>query len=97
MGFAALVGTWGMGDWPGGTQSPADDDAGGRIGMVPLHVYLLPAGTGGQRDEERPSKSLHVWSLPWRYHLPADAETTEESLLGFPSELSVLERLGLHR
>lgn len=70
---------------------------GGRIETVPHHRQLLPAGTGGQREEERPGKSLHVWALPRCYCLPADAETPEESLLSFPSELSVLERLGLHR
>lgn len=65
--------------------------------MVPHHGHLLPARTGGQREEDRPRKSLPMWSLPWHYCLPADAETPEEPLLSFPSELSVLERLGLHR
>lgn len=37
-----------------------------------------------------------MWSL-WPHCLPADAETLEEPLLSLPSELSVLDRLGLHR
>lgn len=55
------------------------------------------AGTGGQREEEKQTKSLHERCLQRRYCLPADAETLEEPLLSFPGELSVLERLGLQR
>lgn len=89
-----MVGTQGRGDLAWGDLKPPD--AGGRIGMVPQHGHLPPAKTGGQREEGRPRRSPHVWSL-WPHCLPADAETLEEPLLSLPSELSVLDRLGLHR
>ena len=47
--------------------------------MVPFHGHPLPARTGGQREEERPRKSLSVWCLPrhpcrWRNPGGAAAE-----------------------
>lgn len=80
--------------WPGRTCSPTD--AGGRTGIVP-HCGHLPAGSREQREKKVLRNSLHVWSLPRLCYLPADVETLEEPLLSPPSELSVLERLGLHR
>lgn len=79
---------WRPGDWFGGRET---------LLVLGEGSGRSHAGTGGQREEEKQTKSLHERSLQRRYCLPADAETLEEPLLSFPGELSVLERLGLQR
>lgn len=64
--------------------------------MVPKQGHPLPAKTGGQREEEGQGKAL-TCGLVWPHCPSADAETLEQPLLSLPSELSVLDRLGLHR
>ncbi|XP_028939899.1 lymphoid-restricted membrane protein, partial [Antrostomus carolinensis] len=65
---------------------------------------LIQGLTQGRRRRQRPRTSYRPSPLSRREQqaeLPASpdegAETPEELLLGFPSEVSVLERLGLHR
>lgn len=58
-------------------------------------TYPSPRQEGRGRREGQ--GKLLTCGLLWPHCLPADAETLEEPLLSLPSELSVLDRLGLHR
>lgn len=60
-----------------------------------MSTYPLLREEGRGRREGQ-GKAL-TCGLLWPHCLPADAETLEEPLLSLPSELSVLDRLGLHR